>query len=288
MHIASIDYIAKDFFQLLYSNMKKGVDLVALRTEEGLSILHAVVLADRIDLYVVFYDLGLLKDMSNIKIENMNSEYYYKTPLELALKTKKQHKVQLERWINMDIQLPDICKYARANDIQKLNETIAKNPASVHTRSGCDGSTAVYWACVANSVRCIETLVKAGANMSSILKDGETTLTKVVSLGHWNLAEYLIRKYKLDPDQKGLGDKTALERAGETGDFKMAECLIRNGAKLDSSILRVAAIYGQSGFLQKMLKAYPRKLDINSKDYAGRSPLLLAAEKGKLAAIQVR
>ena len=84
-----------------------------------------------------------------------------------------------------------------------------------------------------------------GADINSKTKDGERILTKVCSLGHVHLLEFLIRTCGLNTEDKGLGNKSALERAGETGDIDVVIKLIDLNAQLTSSVLHGAAKYGQ-------------------------------------------
>ena len=44
----------------------------------------------------------------------------------------------------------------------------------------------------------------------------------------------------------------------------------------------------QATFIQKLMERYRNELDISAKDFAGRTPLFLAAENSHVSTIQVR
>ncbi len=287
MHISSTDYTAKDFYQLLDSNIKKGVKVSELRDTEGLTILHEVALRDRSDLFVVFYDLGIMLEMSKKRVSSRQSRFFDMTPLAIAEHMRTKGRDELEGFIQKDKKITKLCKYTRLGQLDKMQEIISRTAEAVHHLSEVDGSYPIYWACVANSRPAIELLLSAGANLNIVLKDKERILTKVCSLGHLELAVYLMKKYKLDPNQTGLGDKSPIERVSETGDFKLLQQLLKYGAQFSRLILHSAAKCGQVAFIQKMMSTYGHKLDVNARDPAGRTPIFHAADNAHVPALQV-
>ncbi len=287
MHISSNDYTAKDFYQLLDSNIKKGVNVSELRDTQGLTILHEVAIRDRSDLFTVFYDLGIMLEMSKKRVSSRESQFYDMTPLAVAEQLRTKGRDELESFIQKDKNITKLCKYARLGQLDKMQEIISRNPVSVHNLSEGDGSYPIYWACVANSRPAIELLLSAGAHFNIVLKDKERILPKVCSLGHLDLAVHLMKTYKLDPNETGLGDKSPIERVSETGDFKLLQQLFKHGAQFSRLILHAAAKYGQVAFIQKMMTSYGDKLDVNAKDPAGRTPIFHAADNAHVPAMQV-
>lgn len=79
-------------------------------------------------------------------------------------------------------------------------------------------------------------------------QDGDRILTKVCSLGHVELLEFLIVTCGMNPELAGLKNKLPIERAGETGDFAMANKLVELNAELKSIVLHAAAETGQVAF----------------------------------------
>ncbi len=287
MHISSTDYTAKDFYQLLDSNIKKGVKVSELRDTEGLTILHEVALRDRSDLFTVFYDLGIMLEMSKKRVSSRQSRFFDMTPLAVAEHLRTKGRDELETFIQKDKKITKLCKYTRLGQLDKMQEIISRTAEAVHHLSEVDGSYPIYWACVANSRPAIELLLSAGANLNIVLKDKERILPKICSLGHLELAVHLMKKYKLDPNQTGLGDKSPVERVSETGDFKLLQQLLKYGAQFSRLILHSAAKCGQVAFIQKMMTTYGHKLDVNARDPAGRTPIFHAADNAHVPALQV-
>lgn len=286
VHISSIQYTAKDFFSTVHSNMLKGVNMVNLRGTNGFSLLHQVVNRDRVDLVSVFYDVGLLSEMVKLIVKNMHSQYHDITPLALAEKEKKKCRYEIESYMQKDKALTKACRFARSGNVDKLKSLIEKNPNDVYQMSEADGTYPIFWACVANSKPCIDFLIENGANLDVRNKDGEKILTKICSLGHVDLVKYLLEKYKLDPNQRGLHDKTSLERIAETGDFSLFKVLIDSGAFLDNCVLHSAARGGQVSFIQKLMEAHRAEFDVNGRDAAQRTPLLHAADNAHVPALK--
>ncbi len=288
MHISSTDYTAKDFYQLLDSNIKKGVTIWELRDLEGLTPLHEIALRDRSDLFIVFYDLGIILESSRQRVTGRDSRYFDMTPLAIAEHTRTKGRDDLEKCIQNDKKLNKLCRYTRMNRLDKMQEIINKHPQSVFQLSDGDGSYPIYWACVVNSRSAMELLLQNGASLDIQLKDKERILTKVCSLGHLELAVHLMKNYNLDPNQTGLGDKSPLERVAETGDFKLLQQLLKYGAQFGNFILHAAARCGQVGFIHKAMQTYGHKLDINARDPAGRTSVFHAVDNSHVPALQVR
>ena len=83
------------------------------------------------------------------------------------------------------------------------------------------------------------------ADINSKTKDGERILTKVCSLGHVHLLEFLIRTCGLNTEDKVSETNQLWREPGETGDIDVVIKLIDLNAQLTSSVLHGAAKYGQ-------------------------------------------
>ena len=287
MHINSHDYTAKDLFQILVSNIKKRVNIVMLRDTETFSLLHDLVSRDRGDLVIVFYDLGLITELYRARITDTRSVYFDMTPLAMAEQDKKRCREDLESYIQKDKKLTKLCRIARKGDFPRLKAHVDRKPDDVHYLSEGDGTYPIFWACVANSRQCVDYLLGNGADINGSTKDGEKILTKIVSLGHIELVQYLMRKYHLDPNSTGLKNKTALQRASETGDYPMFKILLRYGATLDNTVLHAAARTGQVNFMQKLMESHGRLLNVNGRDSANRTALHHAGDNSHVTTIQV-
>ena len=284
-HILSNNYTAKDLYQIILANMKKNVDIAGLRDWDQFSLLHDIVMRDRAELIVVLYDLGLIGRMQQLRVTNHQSIYFDMTALAMAAHDQKSCEDDLQSWIEKEQKLTKLCRIARRGDFAKLKTHVEKKPGDVLLLSKGDGTYPIYWACVGNSKPCVDYLIQKGATLDVSTDDGEKILTKVVSLGNIELVQHLIRKYKLDPNQTGLKNKTSLERTAETGDFPLFKILLRCGAKLNNSVLHAAARAGQVSFIQKLMESHRRSLNVNGKDPAGRAPIHYAS--GNWRVIQV-
>ena len=287
MHINSHDYTAKDLYQILLSNIKKKVNITGLRDSEQFSLLHEVVARDRAELITVFYDLGFISEMHRLRVTDRQSAYFDMTPLAMAEHDRKRCRDELEACIQKDKKLTKLCRIARKGDFAKLKTHVERKPEDVLYLSEGDCTYPIYWACVANSKPCIDYLIQNGANFDVSTKDGEKILTKIVSLGHIELVQYLIRKYHLDPNQTGLKHKTPLERAAETGDYPLFKILLRYGVTLENVVLHAAARAGQVNFIQKLMESHSSRLNVNGRDPANRTPLHHAADNSHVTTIQV-
>ncbi len=287
MYIRSPDYTAKDFHQLLVSSMKKGVHILGLIDSQGFCLLHELVDRDRGDLVIVFFDLGLLADLCKMRVNKSQSQYQDMTAMAMAEQYKKKCRDELESFMQKEKKITKLCRLARLGDFAKIQSVVQRKPDEVHVMSEGDGTYPIYWACVANSRRCVDHLVENGASLDVVTKDGEKILTKVTSLGHCDLVQYLLTTYKLDPNTKGHGKRTPLERAAETGDYQMFNILWRHGAKIESRVLHSAARAGQVAFIQKLMDEHRQLVDINGRDEAQRTPLHHAGDAAHVSTIRV-
>ena len=267
--------------------MKKNVNILGLRDSEGFSLLHQVVSRDRGDLVIVFYDLGLLSDMHRLRVTDRLSPHFDMTPLAMAEHDRKRCREELESYIQKDKKLTKLCKIARKGDLEKLKAHVDRKPDDVHYLSDGDGTYPIYWASVVNCRPCIDFLIENGADLQVATKDGEKILTKVASIGHGDLVQYLIKKYHVDPNLKGLKQKTAIERAAETGDYHLVKTLLKNRASLENSILHAAARAGQVNFIQKIMETYSSQLNVNGRDSSNRTPVHHAGDNSHVTTLQV-
>ena len=91
----------------------------------------------------------------------------------------------------------------------------------------------------------------------------------------------------MDPNVKGLKQKTAIERAAETGDYHLLKTLLNNKATLENVVLHAAARTGQVNFIQRVMESYSSQLNVNGIDSTNRTPLHYAGDNSHVTTLQV-
>ena len=140
MHINSYDYTAKDLYQILLSSIKKKVNIMGLRDSEQFSLLHQVVARDRPELITVFYDLGFISKMHQLRVTDRQSAYFDMTPLAMAEHDRKRCQGELESCIEKDKK-----EIARKVDFAKLKSHVERKPEDVLYLSEGDCTYPIYW-----------------------------------------------------------------------------------------------------------------------------------------------
>lgn len=274
----SNNYKPIQFYILLQSCIKKEIDILKLRDEDGLSLFHIIVLNNREDLIVVLYDLGLLKDLHSAMVRNPSSRYAYMTPSDLALYLKRPCANEIEKFLRNESYLSPACRYARAGDVQKLEALLKEDHMNAHYMGLEDGTFPIYWAIVANSYPCLQMLLENGADITCATRNGENVLVKACSLGHEELVVKLISQLKLDPNIKNRDGISPLDKAAETGQFTLFQKIVDAGASCkDCSFLHCAAKEGNVAFIKKLMKEISNYVNINAIDQDHRTPLHYSA-----------
>ena len=166
-------------------------------------------------------------------------------------------------------------KIARIGDEKKVDRFLESNPpVDVLNEAEKHGRTALYWAVTSGDYPIVEKLIKAGADPFCVTHDGDTLITRAISLNHAHLVAPLVTVCGLSPNQYGLNNKTPLEIAGENGSLESLKALLGVGATLSGRVVHSAVYGGRQQFLEDIFCRYDLAHDW--KDEMGRTALLVA------------
>lgn len=152
-----------------------------------------------------------------------------------------------------------------------------------------DGRTAMLAAATRGHAAAVAALLELGASPGAAGPDGRTVLHEVAARGHVELGVRLLRAGAALDVRDGAG-RSPLWLAARAGHVPMAELLLDRGARLDPaadgvSPLHVAAELDDSRLLRLLLARAPVDVDVRSQ--AGTTPLLVAADRGRLDAVRL-
>ena len=131
-------------------------------------------------------------------------------------------------------------------------------------------------------IKCVEALIKAGADVNATNKDDMSALMKTALEGHGNCVQTLITA-GADVNLRNSKETTCLMKAAFSGDKNIVEALIQAGANVNASnvdgvtALIEAASTGKSECVKSLIKA---GADINASDTNEVSPLMHASFTG--------
>lgn len=131
---------------------------------------------------------------------------------------------------------------------------------------------------------CFDMMRDAGVNMFSVDENNQTALFKAAESGNLVLLRALLEQ-NLDPEHTDNFGETALMVALRCGNRSVAECLLkiaRDPVKIidnEGATLLHKAAWGNLPELANVL-LLEHNMDIDSKDYAGRTALHVAAYQG--------
>lgn len=130
---------------------------------------------------------------------------------------------------------------------------------------------------------------KLGVNLNQKTKDDETPLMFALAYGQVNAARYLLDEFKGNINEKDIYGTTLLHYAVRGGREELVQLLLDRGANrfhLDNggnTLAHVAAKYGRVDLFPKFEKV----LNCNQKNGDGKTPLMLAAQRGHVAVAQM-
>jgi ankyrin repeat protein len=127
----------------------------------------------------------------------------------------------------------DVFEAAALGEVARLEELLAGDPGVARAWSP-DGFTALHYAAFFGSPEAIHALVAAGADLEAPSRNEQFApeahpLHSAVAAGRLDNAEALLRA-GADPNARQHGGFTPLMGAERSGNFDLAELLIRHGA----------------------------------------------------------
>jgi ankyrin repeat protein/serine/threonine protein kinase len=165
-----------------------------------------------------------------------------------------------------------------------------------------EGNTPALIAVTNGQLQSLQLLVKAGANMHTINKDGWTMLHKCAKYGHHEICSYLIEQYRSSNDLSQMmkcrtneGNSPALI-AASNGQLRILKLLIEAGANVQtmnkekSTLLHKCSRNGHSEVCLWLIDMYRSSNDLSqmleSKTVDGDSPVLIAGANGHLEVVK--
>ena len=131
----------------------------------------------------------------------------------------------------------------------------------------------------------MDDLVRVGADIFCRTEDGDTLMTRIVSLNHAHLVRPLVAEWGLDPEQHGLNKKSPLYIAAENGHLETFKALLNVGTALSGLALVSASISVKVQFMKTLLDEF--HLHPNWKDIMGKTAFLAATAAGQTESMNV-
>lgn len=150
-----------------------------------------------------------------------------------------------------------------------------------------EGNTALMFACKIGNLKTVELLIKKGAQLALANHEGENALTKAVGAGKENIISLLL-ELGCDPNCATRKDGiTPLMMAAQNNDRDTMNLLVQKGAQLEKcdvigrTVLQRMVHYDSSYDVRVIEWLLKNKAHIDTKDYALRTPLIVAASFNK-------
>ncbi|XP_071109961.1 ankyrin repeat domain-containing protein 50-like [Haliotis cracherodii] len=127
-------------------------------------------------------------------------------------------------------------------------------------------------------------LVVKGADVSLVDNDGNTVLHVAFIGGHAEMVKYVLSQVSVEINGRGQYGRTPLMMSAVKGNWKAFEVLVNKGCDLSPvdnggyNILHVACLGGSCEVVKYIVSR--KIIDINSRGQYGRTPVMIAAEKG--------
>lgn len=158
-------------------------------------------------------------------------------------------------------------------------------------RQDKNGVTPVFWAAEYGENALIDMLVHHGADLGHVDHHGNGVLAYAVRLKQHETARHLLAVHGVDPNAADREGVTSFMIAAKNNDIAMLDLLARFGAdchRVDnncSHALHYAVKYQQLAAARHLLERYG--IDPNVEDRHGRTPILIAAQKGDKMMIDI-
>ncbi|XP_067656472.1 ankyrin repeat domain-containing protein 50-like [Haliotis asinina] len=168
-------------------------------------------------------------------------------------------------------------------NIEMVKYVLSHTKLDISSR-GRYGRTPLMTAAYSGHDRVFELLVERGGDVSVIDANGDNILHTACYGGHIEMVKYVLLHTKLDINSRGRYRRTPLMTAAYSGHDRVFELLVERGGNVSvidadgDNILHTACYGGHIEMVKYVL--LHTKLDINSRGRYGRTPLMLAADKG--------
>ncbi|XP_046562244.1 ankyrin repeat domain-containing protein 50-like [Haliotis rubra] len=175
-------------------------------------------------------------------------------------------------------------------DVEVVKYVLSQNMVDINGRVRC-GRTAVMLAAANGHKDVVEMFVDKGATVSFVDETGNNILHCACRRGDMEAVKYILSQKMVDVNSYGPRKKTPLMVAAEHGHKEVVELLVTHGADLSLSvkgrddILHIACNRGQFDVVKYLLSL--NSVDINSRGYKKRTPVMAAAEHGHKEVVEL-
>ncbi|XP_067653124.1 ankyrin-3-like [Haliotis asinina] len=172
----------------------------------------------------------------------------------------------------------------RGGNVEIVNYILKRNTLDVNSK-GHEEKTPVMLAASHGKSEVFDILMKKGADLSVTDENGDNILHCACGGGNVEIVNYILKRNTLDVNSKGHEEKTPVMLAASHGKSEVFDILMKKGADLsvtdenDDNILHSACRGGNVKIVNYILKR--NTLDVNSKGYEEKTPVMLAASQGK-------
>jgi len=180
---------------------------------------------------------------------------------------------------------------AEANDLEEMEKALAAG-GSVNHKDHVEGYTALHHAASHGNVHMVKKLIEEHkADVMARSNTGRTPLHLAVRDGHHKVMVYLIEQAGTDPKAKTSANESLCHKACFLGDANFLRYVIEKGAAVDeadqlgSTPLMVAAEDGKVECMEVLLAL--ENVSVNGQGPDNRTPLHVAATWGHDAAIDL-
>ncbi|KAE8591098.1 hypothetical protein XENTR_v10018312 [Xenopus tropicalis] len=213
--------------------------LIATQDENGDTPLHLAVIHGQPS--VIEQLVQVIISIPNQQILNM-SNHLQQTPLHLGVITKQYSVVAFLLKAGADPTILDrygnsVLHLAVQAEDDKMLSVLLKYPSvgqkDLLNMPDYHGLCPVHWSVKMKNEKCLELLVKAGANVNSPeRKSGKSPLHIAVEMDNLNMAIFLVKKSHADINAKTYGGNTPLHLAASRGSPMLTKMLVNEGANV--------------------------------------------------------
>ncbi|XP_067650463.1 ankyrin repeat domain-containing protein 50-like [Haliotis asinina] len=171
----------------------------------------------------------------------------------------------------------------RGGHVDMVKHIVAKYSADIN-RKAKRGEVPLMTAAYNGHSDVVDFLVNKGADVSQLDDNDCNVLHWACRGGHVGMVKHLVSEYTVDVNGKAKMGKVPLMTAAYFGDRDVFDVLVSVGANVSQiddngdSILRWACAGGHVNMVKHLVSEY--RLDVNRKGKSGKTPLIIAAQRG--------
>lgn len=287
--ISNMQCSIPQFYMIITGVILGGLDLALLIFDEGLTLLHELVMKDRHDLLKCIPYTGQWTSLCELRVDRDNRKYAGHTPLDLAVALNR-FKCQdiIRRTNSVETKLEPIAKCVRRGDVRSFRDMRRTSSTTIYYRSE-DGLTVLDYACQSGVEDLVVEVIRAEREVGMERDNVDKAMCLCVELGHFRLLKHL-KEYmgpRFRANQVLIDNKHLIERTAFNGDLQTYKELKRLGADVTRSVLSLAVSQNCLDFVKSVLELDTVLIQaVEFQDRRGKVPAHFAAEKGFVEMIQ--